>query len=376
MTAAGGAPDRAAPSTRAHRNAAARAGRPFCFCLHAGRVTRAAARGKGTRLMSRRLSGFTPSGDLHLGNYIGAIRPIVTDQAIADTVVFVSDLHALTLDHEPADVRRRTLEFATLLLAAGADPGACLFMVQSHVPEHAELHYLLECATGYGEVQRMIQFKEKARRQEQVRLSLLTYPVLMASDILLHDAEEVPVGEDQSQHVELARNVPIWFNHRYGPTFTLPKAITPPVAARIMDLARPTDKMSKSASSAAGSLRLLDEPGVLRRKVMRAVTDADGEVAYDPERKPGVSNLLAILAACTDQEPDALARQFGRYGDLKQAAADAVAATLTPVRDRSLELSRDPEHVRSVLGAGGARASEEGRAKVRQAKAAIGLLPA
>lgn len=267
--------------------------------------------------MSRRLTGFTPSGDLHLGNYIGAIRPIVTGQASTDTVVFVSDLHALTLDHEPADVRRRTLEFATLLLAAGADPGACLFMVQSHVPEHAELHYLLECVTGYGEAQR-----------------------------------------------------------RYGPTFTLPKAISPPVAARIMDLARPTDKMSKSASSAAGSLRLLDEPGVLRRKVMRAVTDADGEVAYDPERKPGVSNLLAILAACTQQEPDALARQFGRYGDLKHAVADAVVATLTPVRDRYLELSRDPEHIRSVLRASAAQASEQARDKVRQAKAAIGLLPA
>ena len=210
--------------------------------------------------MSRRLTGFTPSGDLHLGNYIGAIRPIVTGQAIADTVVFVSDLHALTLDHEPADVRRRTLEFATLLLAAGVDPGACLFMVQSHVPEHAELHYLLECVTGYGEAQRMIQFKEKARRQEHVRVSLLTYPVLMASDILLYDTEEVPVGEDQSQHVELARDVAIRFNHRYGPTFTLPKAINPPVAARIMDLARPTDKMSKSAASAAGSCACSTSP--------------------------------------------------------------------------------------------------------------------
>jgi tryptophanyl-tRNA synthetase len=249
-------------------------------------------------------------------------------------------------------------------------------MVQSHVPEHAELHYLLECATGYGEAQRMIQFKEKARRQEQVRVSLLTYPVLMASDILLYDTEEVPVGEDQSQHVELARDVAIRFNRRYGPTFTLPKAVNPPVAARIMDLARPTDKMSKSAPLAAGSLRLLDEPGVLRRKVMRAVTDAGGEVAYDPERKPGVSNLLAILAACTHQEPDALARQFGRYGDLKQAVADAVVATLTPVRDRYLELSRDPEHIRSVLRAAAARASGQAREKVRQAKAAIGLLPA
>jgi tryptophanyl-tRNA synthetase len=295
---------------------------------------------------------------------------------MADTVVLVSDLHALTLDHEPDDVRRLTLEFASLLLAAGADPDMCLFMVQSHVPEHSELHYLLECATGYGEAQRMIQFKEKARRQEQVRVSLLTYPILMASDILLYDADEVPVGEDQSQHVELARDVAARFNSRYGPVFTLPKAINPPVAARIMDLADPASKMSKSASSPAGSLRLLDEPDVLRRKVMRAVTDTGGEVAYDPVRKPGVSNLLAILAACTGQEPEGLSGQFGGYGDLKHAVADAVVATLAPVRDRYQELSRDPGRVRSVLRAGAARAGEQGREKVRQAKAAIGLLPA
>jgi tryptophanyl-tRNA synthetase len=272
-------------------------------------------------------------------------------------------------------VRRRTLEFATLLLAAGADPEVCLFMVQSHVPEHAELHYLLECATGYGEAQRMIQFKEKARREEQVRVSLLTYPILMASDILLYDTDEVPVGEDQSQHVELARDVAARFNSRYGPTFTLPKAVNPPVAARIMDLAGPTGKMSKSAPSAAGSLRLLDGPDVLRRKVMRAVTDTGGEVAYDPAGQPGVSNLLAILAACTGDEPETLSGQFSGYGELKQAVADAVVATLAPVRDRYLELSRDPDHIRSVLRAGAARASEQGRAKVRQAKAAIGLLP-
>jgi tryptophanyl-tRNA synthetase len=326
--------------------------------------------------MSRRLTGFTPSGELHLGNYVGAIRPIVAGQAIADTVVLVSDLHALTLDHQPEDVRRRTLEFASLLLAAGADPDVCLFLVQSHVPEHSELHYLLECATAYGEAQRMIQFKEKARRQEQVRVSLLSYPVLMASDILLYDTDEVPVGEDQSQHVELARDVAARFNSRYGPTFTLPKAINPPVAARIMDLADPASKMSKSSSSASGSLRLLDEPDVLRRKVMRAVTDADGEVAYDPVRKPGVSNLLAILGACTGQEPEGLSGQFGRYSDLKHAVADAVVATLAPVRDRYQELSRDPGQIRSVLRAGAARASEQGREKVRQAKAAIGLLPA
>jgi tryptophanyl-tRNA synthetase len=325
--------------------------------------------------MTRRLTGFTPSGDLHLGNYIGAIRPIVAGQPGTDTVVFVSDLHALTLQHDPADVRRRTMEFAALLLAAGADPGASLFLVQSHVPEHAELHYLLECVTGHGEAQRMIQFKEKASRQEHVRMSLLTYPILMAADILLYDTDEVPVGEDQAQHVELARDVAARFNTRYGAVFTLPRAVNPPVAARIMDLTQPTAKMSKSASAAAGSLRLLDDPDVLRRKVMRAVTDTDGEVAYDPGRKPGVSNLLDILAACTGPEPGVLASRFDRYADLKQAVADAVVGTLTPVRERYLEVSRDPEHVRSVLRAGATRASKQAAEKVRQAKAAIGLLP-
>ena len=177
--------------------------------------------------MSRRLTGFTPSGHLHLGNYFGAIRPIIAEQHTTDTVVFVSDLHALTLEHDPAEVRERTLEFATLLLAAGLDPDACLFMVQSHVPEHTELHYLLESVTGYGEAQRMIQFKEKARRQEQVRTSLLTYPILMAADILLYDTDEVPVGDDQRQHVELARDLAVRFNTRYGATFTVPEAVQP-----------------------------------------------------------------------------------------------------------------------------------------------------
>lgn len=323
--------------------------------------------------MPRRLTGFTPSGDLHLGNYIGAIAPIIAEQA--DTVLFVSDLHALTLEHDPDDVRRRTLEFATLLLAAGADPDACVFMVQSHVPEHAELHYLLECTTGYGEAQRMIQFKEKAGRQEQVRVSLLTYPVLMAADILIYDTDEVPVGADQSQHVELARDVALRFNSRYGQVFTVPRAVNPPVAARIMDLTAPANKMSKSAASAAGVLRLLDEPDVLRRKVMRAVTDTLGEVAYDPENRPGVSNLLSILAACTGEEPRRLVPRFGKYGELKEAVADAVIATLAPVRERYLELARDPEYVRKVLQQGAERARAMAVGKVQQAKSAIGLLP-
>ncbi|WP_030923266.1 tryptophan--tRNA ligase [Streptosporangium amethystogenes] len=325
--------------------------------------------------MPRRLTGFTPSGDLHLGNYIGAIAPIIAEQATTDTVVFISDLHSLTLEHDPAEVRRRTLEFATILLAAGADPDACLFLVQSHVPEHTELHYLLECTTGYGEAQRMIQFKEKSGRQNQVRMSLLTYPILMAADILLYDTDEVPVGEDQSQHVELARDIAQRFNSRYSPTFTIPRAVNPPVAARIMDLASPGDKMSKSAPSTAGVLRLLDEPDVLRRKVMRAVTDTDTVVSYDPDRKPGVSNLLAILSACTGDDPQRLAGRFNRYGELKETVADTVVATLAPIRDRYLRLAEDPQHVQAVLRAGADRARGSANAKVRQAKAAIGLLP-
>jgi tryptophanyl-tRNA synthetase len=325
--------------------------------------------------MPRRLTGFTPSGHLHLGNYLGAIRPIITGQTSADTVIFISDLHALTLEHDPSQVRRRTLEFATLLLAAGADSDDCLFLVQSHVPEHTELHYLLECATGYGEAHRMIQFKEKAGNQQHVRMSLLTYPILMAADILLYDADEVPVGEDQRQHVELARDIAARFNARYGPTFTLPRAVNPPVAARIMDLASPEAKMSKSAPASAGALRLLDEPDLLRRKVMRAVTDTDSTVVYDPDRKPGVSNLLAILAGCTGTDPQQLQSQFDRYGELKQAVADAVIDTLRPVRDAYLKLAADPDHVQTVLRAGAKRAREQAGEKLRNAKAAIGLLP-
>ncbi len=325
--------------------------------------------------MPRRITGFTPSGDLHLGNYLAAIRSIIDQQANTDTVVFISDLHALTLEHDPADVRRRTLEFATLLLAAGVDPAACLFLVQSHVPEHAELHYLLESTTGYGEAQRMIQFKEKGDRQQHVRLSLLTYPVLMAADILLYDTDEVPVGEDQSQHVELARDIASRFNTHYGQTFTVPRAVNPPVAGRVMDLATPGDKMSKSTST-SGSLRLLDDPNVLRRKVMRAVTDVGSEVAYDPERKPGVSNLLAILAECRGGDPSQLATTFHRYGELKEAVADAVVTTLAPVRELYAELADDPDHVRSVLRAGAERARQRAVDTVRRAKDAIGLLPA
>jgi tryptophanyl-tRNA synthetase len=326
--------------------------------------------------MARRLTGFTPSGDLHLGNLIGAIRPIVARQAQVetDTVIFISDLHALTLDHDPAAVRRRTLEFARLLLAAGTDPERCLFLVQSHVPQHTDLHYLLECVAGFGEAQRMIQFKEKSTRQEHVRMSLLTYPILMAADILLYDTAEVPVGEDQKQHVELARDLAGRFNARYGETFTLPEVVNPPVAARLRDLTAPQAKMSKSSASDAGVLLLLDEPETLRRKVMRAVTDSGDEVRYDPAGKPGLSNLLDVLAACTGGDPRLLAADFDRYGELKAAVADAVVAAVDPIRQRAVALEAEPEYVRKVLRAGAERARELATGKVRRVKEAIGLL--
>jgi tryptophanyl-tRNA synthetase len=324
--------------------------------------------------MSRRLSGFQPTGHLHLGNLLGAIRPTVAGQRDHDSIILVVDLHAMTVEHDPAGLRERTLEVATMLLAAGVDPARSLFYVQSHVPAHTELHYLLECVTSYGEAHRMIQFKEKAAAQQQVRLSLLTYPTLMAADILLHDVEEVPVGADQSQHVELARDVAVRFNGRYGQTFAVPKAVNPGFGARIRELSDPGAKMGKTTGDDAGVLYLLDPPDVIRRKVMRAVTDAGHEVRYDPVGQPGVANLLDILAGCRDATPTALAGLFGSYRELKQAVADAVVATLAPIQARYARLAADPGTVHAILRAGAERAAEQTREKVRQARARLGLL--
>jgi tryptophanyl-tRNA synthetase len=325
-------------------------------------------------LPKRRLTGLKPTGHLHLGNLLGAIRPVIDDQYRAETIVFLADLHALTVTHEPARVRELTLEQATTLLAAGLDPDRAMLYVQSQLPEHAELHFLLECATGYGEAQRMIQFREKAAAQQQVRLSLLTYPVLMAADILLHDAEEVPVGEDQSQHLELARDVAIRFNSRYGETFTVPRAVYPEVATRLMDLSNPTAKMGKTSSADAGTIFLLDPPEVIRRKVLRAVTDSGSGVDYDPATRPGLANLLEILAACVDAPPATLAADFPSYSRLKRAVAEAVEAMLRPIQLRHAELTRDPGYVRRVLAEGAERARDNAADTVHRAKRAIGLL--
>ncbi|MCB5170457.1 tryptophan--tRNA ligase [Streptomyces bambusae] len=331
--------------------------------------------------MTRIFSGIKPTGHLTLGNYLGAVRQwVTTDQRRAEAVFCVVDLHALTVEHEPARVRRLSRQAATLLLAAGLDPDLCTLFVQSHVDEHARLSYLLECTATDGELRRMIQYKEKSVRAqasgESVRLSLLTYPVLMAADILAYGTDEVPVGEDQRQHVELTRDIAVRFNQRYGHTFTVPRATHPKVAARVMDLQDPTGKMGKSHDSPGGVVYLLDEPGTVRKKIMRAVTDSDGEVAYDRAAKPGVSNLLDILAACTDGEPARLAETYRSYGELKKDTAEAVVELLRPVQERHAELSADPGRLDAVLRAGAGRARALARPVVDAAYGAMGLLPA
>jgi tryptophanyl-tRNA synthetase len=324
----------------------------------------------------RRLTGLKPTGRLHLGNLVGAIRPMVTAQAPhTSTLVAIVDLHALTVEHRPHEVRGYTLEQATTLLAAGVDPDRTTLFVQSQVPEHTGLHYLLECVTGYGEAHRMIQFRERST-DAHTRLSLLTYPVLMAADILLHDTDEVPVGDDQTQHLELARDIAVRFNTRYGDTFTVPRGVNPPVAARIRDLTDPTAKMGKSTDTAAGTLHLLDPPDVLRRKLRRAVTDPDPVVRYEPVSQPGVANLLEILAACTGpgRDPAALAAEFRSYQQLKEATIDAVIGVLAPIQRRYAELAGDPGQVRAVLATGAAQVRERAAATVTRARRAIGLL--
>ncbi|AZM89681.1 MULTISPECIES: tryptophan--tRNA ligase [Streptomyces] len=332
--------------------------------------------------MTRIFSGITPSGHLTLGNYLGALRQwVAAEHAPSDALFCVVDLHALTTEHDPARVRRLTRQAASLFLAAGLDPRRCTLFVQSHVAEHTRLSYLLECTAADGELRRMIQYREKAAKAEAagngVRLSLLTYPVLMAADILAYAAEEVPVGEDQRQHVELTRDLAVRFNQRYGPTFTVPKVTLPAVGARVMDLQDPTSKMGKSSESGAGIVYLLDEPAVITRKVMRAVTDSgDGGVVYDRAARPGVANLLDILAACTGGEPEKLAEGYEQYGPLKRDVAEAVVELLRPLRERHAGLAADPGEVERVLREGAARARDIARPVVDRAYEAIGLLPA
>ncbi|MEV4999298.1 tryptophan--tRNA ligase [Streptomyces niveus] len=331
--------------------------------------------------MTRIFSGVKPTGHLTLGNYLGAVRRWAeVDQYRADALFSIVDLHALTVEHDPARVRRLSRQAATLLLAAGLDPARCTVFVQSHVDAHTRLSYLLECTATDGELRRMIQYKEKSVRAkaagQSVRASLLTYPALMAADILAYRTDEVPVGDDQTQHVELTRDLAERFNLRYGPTFTVPRAVNPPVAARVMDLQDPGSKMGKSHESGAGIVYLLDETDVVRKKVMRAVTDSGREVEYDPVEKPGVANLLEILAACGGGNPTELAGVYDSYGSLKRDTAEAVVELLRPVRARHAQLAADPGQVDQVLKEGAERARGMARPVVDAAYEAIGLLPA
>jgi tryptophanyl-tRNA synthetase len=310
-----------------------------------------------------------------LGNYMGALRHWVDLQHDHQVFYCVADLHALTSPIEPDVLRRNTREAATNLLAVGLDPDQATLFIQSHVPEHTRLTWLLECSATMGELSRMTQYKDKSTRNEVVRAGLFTYPVLMAADILLYDADAVPVGDDQRQHIELARELATRFNNRYGDTFVVPKGLIPPAAARVMDLQHPENKMSKSVRSPLGTVGLLDSPEDVTRKVRKAVTDTDGEMRYDRETKPGLANLLDLLAGATGRTPQQVAEGYTRYGDLKNDVAEALVALLAPVRQRRAELDADPAYVESVLVTGAARAHEVAATVYMRAADAVGLLP-
>ena len=324
--------------------------------------------------MARVLSGIQPSGDLHLGNYLGAIRNWVAEQEDHDAFYCVVDLHALTLDIDPSELRSRTHDTALDLLAAGLDPERCTLFVQSHVVQHTQMAWLLECTATMGELRRMTQFKDKSEGKESVRVGLFTYPVLQAADIVLYDAERVPVGDDQRQHLELAREVASRFNHRFGDVLVVPEAAIPSAGARVMDLQHPERKMSKSVNSPLGTILILDGPAEITRKIKKAVTDTDGEVRYDPDHKPGLSNLLELLAVATARTPVNVAADYSRYGDLKADTADALIELLRPLQTRRAELAADPGAVPELLARGAAKARELAGATYDRASQAVGLL--
>ncbi|CAN5781732.1 tryptophan--tRNA ligase [soil metagenome] len=325
--------------------------------------------------MTRVFSGIKPTGNVHLGNVLGALVHWVDDQHRADSLYCVVDLHALTFPQDPVELRDSSLRLAQLLLAMGLDPEVCTLFVQSHVHEHTELAWLMECTASYGELSRMTQFKDKSGRSGFVSGGLFTYPALMAADILLYDTDQVPVGDDQRQHVELTRDLAERFNARYGPTFTIPEATYPKAGARIMDLQDPTSKMSKSEDQAPGTILLLDEPKAIEKKIKRAVTDTESEVRFDVAAKPGVSNLLSILGAATGRSPEEAAVGYEQYGPLKADTAAAVIERLAPIQARFADLAADPGETTRLLAVGAAKASELAAATLARAKANIGLLP-
>ena len=323
--------------------------------------------------MARVFSGIQPTGDLHLGNYLGALRNWVEMQHEHDAVYCVVDLHALTIPKDPDELRAAVLRMGQLLIASGLDPEVCTLFVQSRVREHAELAWLMECTASYGELSRMTQFKDKGERASFISAALFTYPALQAADILLYDTDEVPVGDDQRQHIELARDIAERFNNRYGDTFVVPAATIPAAGARVMDLQHPENKMSKSLESSAGTVNVLDDPKAIEKKFKRAVTDSESEVRFDIAEKPGVSNLLSILGAATGQSPEAAAAGFEQYGPLKAAAAEAVIEVLRPIQERYAELVADPAETNRLLDIGAEKATAVASGVLQRAQTNIGL---
>jgi tryptophanyl-tRNA synthetase len=323
----------------------------------------------------RIFSGIQPTGRKHLGNYIGAIVQYVAGQGRGEAIYCIVDLHATTVAFDPAELRELTYDTLAILLAAGLDPERCILFRQSDVREHSELAWLLTSVTAYGDLQRMTQFKDKsAKQRELVTAGLFFYPVLMAADVLAYRTDEVPVGEDQRQHLELMRDIAIRFNSRFGEQFVVPEARIPEVGARIMDLQDPTSKMSTTNGSEDGTLYVLDEPAQIERKLKRAVTDSGSGVRRAAD-KPGISNLIDILAAVRDAAPEQVEREFAGagYGDFKAAVAAEVTAYLTPVRERYGELQGDRDGLEAVLAAGAEQARAIAAATLVDVREAMGV---
>jgi tryptophanyl-tRNA synthetase len=305
----------------------------------------------------RIFSGIQPTGAKHLGNYAGGFRQYAATQELGDAFFCIVDLHSISLEHSPEELRRSTLDLAAMLFATGLDPNRSTVFVQSHVTAHAEANWLLASVTSVGELRRMTQFKEKSEQQEFISAALFTYPVLQAGDILLYQTDVVPVGDDQRQHIELTRDVATRFNARYGETFTLPRAETPPVGGRIMDLQEPEKKMSTTGGTPQGTVLLADPPDVIRRKFKTAVTDTGREVVRAAD-KPGISNLIEIMSVATGDSPASIEAEFDGegYAAFKESVADAVITLLDPVRQGYEELAADHSELERLLAVGAEKA--------------------
>lgn len=320
-------------------------------------------------------SGIQPSGELHLGNLLGAIVNWTREQDQKDNIFCVVDLHAITVPQDPQVLKKRILETAKILLAAGIDPNKSTLFVQSDRPEHSELAWILNCFTFFGELSRMTQFKDKSKKSDNFSAGLFDYPVLMAADILLYDTDEVPVGEDQKQHVEITRDIAERVNRKYGEIFVIPEPMIRKTGARIMNLVDPTVKMSKSDLNAASYILLRDRPEEIEKKIMRATTDSGNEIKVDVENKPGISNLLNIASVVTERAVTDLEKEFeGRsYGDFKKTIAEIVTEFLNPLQQKMSELDKNEDYVRQVLKNGAAKAAPRAEATLKRTKKAIGL---